>query len=203
LHRGEIVVSRLETREANRTISVPDGKCHHWIGTIFAGGARLARAVTLMQSYDRYPEMYRPSVRRSRILSRNGDHFTVYLQLFMKKVVSVVLNTEYDVQYVQVAANRVSVKSTTTKIAEVRDPDTPAEQEYPVGHDNGFLWRFNNYCGIEERDGGTYIQCESVSLSRDIPIGLGWLIGPFVTSIPRESLEFTLTSLRSALVSAR
>ena len=44
--------------------------------------------------------------------------------------------------------------------------------------------------------GGTYVQCESVSLSRAIPTGLGWLVGPFVTSIPRESLEFTLGSMR-------
>ena len=26
-----------------------------------------------------------------------------------------------------------------------------------------------------------------------------WLVGPFVTSIPRESLEFTLGSMRKAL----
>jgi len=44
------------------------------------------------------------------------------------------------------------------------------------------------------------VQCESVSLSRDVPTGLGWLIGPFVTSIPRESLEFTLRTLRAELM---
>ena len=63
----------------------------------------------------------------------------------------------------------------------------------------GFLWRFNNYCSLEERDGGTYIQCESLSLTRDIPSGLGWLVKPFVTSIPKESLEFTLTAICAAL----
>jgi len=30
-------------------------------------------------------------------------------------------------------------------------------------------------------------------------MGLGWLIRPFVTGIPRESLEFTLTAMRAAL----
>ena len=68
-----------------------------------------------------------------------------------------------------------------------------------MGHDSGFLWRFNNYCSLEERDQGTTVQCETVSLSRDIPTGLGWLIGPFVTSIPRESLELTLQAMRRAL----
>jgi hypothetical protein len=29
---------------------------------------------------------------------------------------------------------------------------------------------------------------------------LGWLVGPFVTDVPRESLEFTLGAMRKALV---
>jgi hypothetical protein len=41
-----------------------------------------------------------------------------------------------------------------------------------------------------------------VSLSRAIPAGLGWIVGPFVTSIPKESLEFTLGSMRKALHAA-
>lgn len=203
LRRGEIVVNRLQTRDAGRLIRVPSGMCHHWLGTVFAPDAGLARTVALMQSYDGYPEIYRPAVRRSRTMSRDGDRFNVYLQLFMKKVISVVLNTEYDVQYVPIPPNRMVVRSYATRIAEVQHPDTAEEQERPVGHDSGFLWRFDNYCGLEEREGGTYIQCESISLSRDVPTGLGWLIRPFVTGIPRESLEFTLGTIRTALMKPR
>jgi hypothetical protein len=170
--------------------------CHHWVGTVFIPGATVDRVAALMRGYEKYPEIYRPAVRRARILSRDGDRFKVYLQLFKKKVLSVVLNSEYDVSYERLAPNRMNVRSATTRIAEVEQPDTPGEREKPVGRDNGFLWRFNNYCGIEEREGGAYVQCESVSLSRDVPTGLGWLIGRFVTSIPREELEFTLGSIR-------
>ena len=53
---------------------------------------------------------------------------------------------------------------------------------------------------VEERDGGVYVECESVSLTRDIPFGLGWAVGPFVTSLPRESLELTLTKTRETLM---
>ncbi len=69
----------------------------------------------------------------------------------------------------------------------------------PVGRDGGFLWRINSYWRFDERDGGVYVQCESVSLSRGIPLGFGWLVGPFVTSIPRESLTFTLETTRKVL----
>ena len=39
-----------------------------------------------------------------------------------------------------------------------------------------------------------------ITLTRDIPMGLGWIVGPFVTSIPRETLTFTLETTRRALV---
>jgi hypothetical protein len=46
-----------------------------------------------------------------------------------------------------------------------------------------------------------YVQCESISLTRGIPFGVGWIVRPFVTSIPRETLEFTLETTRKALAS--
>lgn len=203
LQKGEIVVSRLETRDAGKRVSVPDGLSHHWIGTVFIPGASVDRVASLMQDYDRYPAMYRPNVRRARIIAHDGDRFRVYLQLFMKKVVSVVLNTEFDVRYMRLAPQQMHVRSFTTRIAEVDEPDTPREREKPVGKDSGFLWRFNNYWSFEERETGIYLQCESISLSRNIPTGLGWLVGPFVKSIPRDSLEFTLGAMRTAARAAQ
>jgi hypothetical protein len=41
---------------------------------------------------------------------------------------------------------------------------------------------------------------EAISLTREIPAGLGWLIRPFVTSVPQESLSFTLSRTRAALL---
>jgi hypothetical protein len=56
----------------------------------------------------------------------------------------------------------------------------------------------NSYWRFEEKDQGVYVEVESISLTRDIPTGLGWIVKPFVTSIPRESLVMTLGSTRSA-----
>jgi hypothetical protein len=56
---------------------------------------------------------------------------------------------------------------------------------------------------MEERDGGVYLQNQVVTLTRDIPAGLGWLIGPLITRIPREKLEFTLEATKKALLSNR
>ena len=57
----------------------------------------------------------------------------------------------------------------------------------------------NSYWRFLQRDNGVYIQCESITLTRGIPTGLGWLVRPFVTSIPRETLAFTLETTRKRL----
>jgi len=199
LRAGEVLVARLESRAGGKPIDIPDGKVHHWIGTVFIPGATLSRTIQMVQDYDRYPRIYQPAIRRSTTVARDDSRFKVSMQMFMKKVISVVLNADFEVVYRSLGPTRMYVPSVATRIAEMENPDTPEAREKPVGRDNGFLWRFNNYCLFEERDGGTYMQCESVSLSRSIPVGLGWLIGPFVTSIPRESLTFTLTAARRHL----
>jgi putative flippase GtrA len=199
LKQGETVVKRLVTRERSREIEAPHGLIHHWVGTTFAPRVTADRVVALMQGYDRYQQVYSPNVRTSRAVGQPGGTYKVQLQLFMKKVIGVVLNTEYDVRYTRIDPRRVHVRSYSTRIAEVQNPGEADEKEAPVGQDNGFLWRFYNYCSIEERSEGSYIQCESISLSRAIPTGFGWLVGPFVTSIPRESLEFTLGAMRKTL----
>jgi putative flippase GtrA len=199
LHRGEIVVSGLHTHDADGQVRFHDALCHHWVGTILIPGARLGDVVALMQAYDRYQDVYRPAIRRSKTLSRDGAHFKISLQLFTKKIISVVLNTEADVYYMPVSPKRMQVRSASSRIAEVDDADTPEPREQPVGHDNGFLWRFNNYCALDERAEGTIVQCESISLTRDIPFGLAWLVGPFVNDVPRETLEFTLGAMRKRI----
>jgi hypothetical protein len=73
------------------------------------------------------------------------------------------------------------------------------ERLCPSADGKGFLWRINAYWKFQEKDGGVYVEYESISLTRDIPTGLGWLIRPFVTSIPKESLEMTMGSTRQAL----
>jgi hypothetical protein len=82
----------------------------------------------------------------------------------------------------------------------VQDAGETSESEMPPGHDHGFLWRLNSYWRFEQRDGGVYVECEAISLTRSVPAGLGWLINPIVRTLPRESLASTLRSLRAAVL---
>lgn len=199
LRRGALVIEAQATREGGKEIPIPDGIVHHWVGLAFVPGATLDQAVALLQDYDRHAQLYQPNVARSRLLARDGDRFRVYLRFFMKKVITVVVNSEHDARFSRVGNDRAQSRIYSTRIAEVENPDAANEREKPVGRDGGYLWRLNTYWRFVERDGGTYVQCESITLTRGIPIGLGWLIRPFVTSIPRETLEFTLATTRKAL----
>ena len=115
-------------------------------------------------------------------------------------MITTVLYTEHEVHYQMMDATHAWSRSHTTRIQEVDNPGKPDEHLEPEGHGNGFLWRMNTYWRFEEKDGGVYVESESISLTRDIPEGLGWMIGPFVSSIPRESLTFTLVTTRSAVM---
>jgi len=200
LQRGEVVIERLETRDSGqRAVPVPDGMIHHWLGVVFIPGASLAKTIAFLQDYDNQYKNYAPEVERSKLLSRSGNDFKIYLRLRRKKVVTVVLNTEYVVHYAILGGDRATARSYSTRIAEVQNAGQQDEAEKPVGNDDGFLWRLNSYWRFWEKDGGVYVQLEAISLTRDIPAGLGWLVHPFITSIPKESLAFTLGRTGEAL----
>jgi hypothetical protein len=199
---GRFLIEPLDTRDRGQRMTIPDGLVHHWIGVVFVPGGTADQALSLLQNYDRHAEIYKPNVARSRLVSRNGDDFKVYLRFFMKKVITVVMNSEHEAHFTRDGPSRFRSRIVSTRITEVENPDTPREREKPVGNDGGYLWRLNSYWRVVERDAGVYIQCESISLTRDIPFGVGWIVRPFVTSIPRETLTFTLETTRRVLQAA-
>lgn len=197
--RTGLFIEPLVTRDGGKEIDVPGGLIHHWVGSVFVPGATLDQAVELLQDYDRHAEVYKPTVARSKLLARNGDTFKVYLRFVMKKVITVVVNSEHEAHFTRDGSDRTRSRIVSTRIAEVEEAGTPAERENPVGRDGGYLWRLNTYWRFLERDNGVYLECESITLTRGIPAGVGWLVRPFVTSIPRESLTFTLETTRARL----
>ena len=200
VRRGEIYMERLETRDGSgRVIEAPDGLIHHWIGAVFIPGASLRQVLDLVQDYNHHQDIYKPEVVRSKLINRQGNKFQMFYRLVKRKVITITLDTNHDVEYLPVDATHCRSRSVSTRIAEVADAGLPNEHEKPIGHDGGFLWRMNSYWRFEEQDGGVYVEAESISLTRDIPMGLGWMLRPFVTSIPRESLLMTLGSTRSAV----
>src|SRR3954469_15321423 len=199
LKSGEVVIDKMLTTDSGKVIDVPGGMIHHWRATVFAPGATLKQALALVKDYDHHDKYYAPDVQRSKLLKRDGEKFSIYYRLRRKKVITVVMDTYYDVTYGKVVGKRTTSRSYSTRIQEIKNAGEADEQALAPDDGTGFMWRLYTYWRFEEKDGGLYLQCEAVSLSRDIPTGTGWLVKPFVESVPRESLLFTLGQTREQL----
>jgi hypothetical protein len=200
LKNGEVEFRRLTKDPDGNSPDVPNGMIHDWEGIIFIPGVKIDDVLKILQDYNRQATYYAPDVERARIESRNGDQFRVFLRFRRHKIVTVVLDTEHNVTYFRDSPVRAHSRSSATRISQVEDPGGPNEREKPPGEDDGFLWRMETWWRLEERDGGVYVENQVVTLTRDIPVGLGWLIEPFITKIPKETLEFTLQATRKEVL---
>ena len=199
LKQGGVVMKHVGKEDVEGAGKIPGGMIHDWESMIFIPGAKLDQVLAVLQDYNKHSLYYSPDVESAKIESRQGDHFRVYMRFRRKKIVTVVLNTEQDVTYFRDSATQEHSRSSAIRIREVANPGTKEDKEKSPDEENGFLWQMETWWRMEERDGGVYVQNEAVTLTRDIPAGLGWLIGPFVTSIPKETLEFTMNATREAV----
>ena len=184
-------------------VKVPCGLIHDWIGAVFVPEATVAQTLALIQDYDNHKNIYRPEVIDSTLRSHHGNDFQIYLRLLKKKVITVVLDTDHDVRYGSLDRTHYWCRSYTTRIAEVQNAGTAREEVLPPDTGYGFLWRLYSYWRFEERDASVYVECRAISLTRDVPFGLGWVIEPIIQNLPRESLIRTLEATRQALFGGR
>lgn len=195
LRKGHIVAQFWGGKGPERA---PDGLIHDWIGATWLENATVAQTLALIQDYDNHKNVYKPEVIESKLLSRRGSDFKIYLRLVKKKILTVVLDTWHDVHYWSNGA-RATCRSMTTRISEVEDAGKPNEKVLPPDAGYGFLWRLYTHWRFQEAAGGMYAECRAISLTRDIPHGLGWIIEPIVRKLPGESLITTLKATREAL----
>ena len=192
LKRGQILIDELKDLP-----EVPGGRIHVWMGAVLVPGAESEDVLSVLMDFDRHQEWY-PEVLDSSLRSRDGYKLTGYQRLRMKKLFTVIFNTEHEVVYSQVSPKRWRGVSNSTRIAEVKDAGKPKERELPVGDDRGFMWRLNAYWHLEQREGVVVVECWAVSLSRKLPFALRWMLKSLVSSVPRQALRNTLRGTRQA-----
>jgi hypothetical protein len=199
---GAIPVGTLATADASgRELSVPGGTVAHWRGAVLLPGVTLDTLLHRLQYPDErgpYPE----DVVTLRVLERDPDRLRLAMRLTRTKVVTVTYDTEHVATYRRVGPAHASSKSVSTRIAEVADAGTSAERVLAEGEGRGFLWRMNSYWRYEEVAGGVIVELESITLSRSIPTGLGFVVAPVVERLARESMTRTLASVRRLYSSA-
>jgi hypothetical protein len=180
-------------------VKVPSGLIHDWIAAAFIPDSTIQEIFAVIQDYDNHKNIYKPEVIDSKLISRHDDDFQIYLRVLKKKIITVVLDTDHEVHYRPVDRRRWVCRSYTTRIKEVENAGGRAERVLQPDTGYGFLWRLFSYWRFEERDAGVVVECRAISLTRDVPFGLGWAIEPIIQELPKESLINTLKATRQAL----
>lgn len=199
LKSGQILIHPSKGSDSAGTVSLPGGLVHDWTGVLFIPGISMPQVLSVLQDYDHAARYYGPQVLKAKLVEHSGNDFRIFLRLKQIHVVTVVLDTEYDVHYSPLDATHGFSRSYSTRIAEVEYPGEPQERHLPIGDDHGFLWRLYSYWRFYQSEDGVYVQCNAISLTRSVPSSLGWLVRPFLETIPQDSLRFTLKATRDAV----
>jgi hypothetical protein len=200
LQRGEPIVERIRPSGGP---ALPGATLYHWRGTAFVPGVKVADYERLMENFADFPKNFAPEIVRAKVFSRKNQGGRTFIKASFRvkerHIITVVMDIDYDVVLARLDAQHGYSASRSTRVTEIADAETNNEHAMSGSDQHGFLWRLNSYWSYEERDGGLYMQIESVSLARSIPAELDWAINPFVETVPRESLEFTLQATSKAL----
>ena len=200
---GRIPVGAMRTTdEGGARFEVPDGLISHWRGAVLLPGLTLD---SLLHQLQHPPESgpFQEDVLALRVLDRRPDELDLFIRMTRTKVVTVTYDTEHRVRYRHHGPMRSSSQSVATRIAEIDDAGTDRERPKVPGQDRGFLWRMNSYWRYEQVPGGVIVELESLTLSRSVPLGLGFVVQPAIDGIAAESMTRTLDNLRETYTSAR
>jgi len=178
---------------------IQDGLIHDWVGAVYIPNTSVDKVIAVLQDFDRHSQIY-PEIVRSRLVKREGNDIAGYWRLERKQqFLPAIFDVQQEAHYKEVAPGKWICRAYADDIREVQDAGSSQERDYPLGEGLGLLWRINAFWSIQANGDGVLAECRTISLSRSIPSGMGWMIKPFIQNVPRESLTSTLQNTRKAL----
>jgi hypothetical protein len=169
------------------------GLIHDWVGATYVK-LKPQQVIDILTDYPNHPKRF-PEVVSAKVIAKEGSTIKAFQRLRKKQILEVTLHGYYDVN-VKPGPTVWQLHSRSTKIQEIDNAGKSDEKELAAGDDHGFLWRINSYWTIRAEGDGSMVECRSVSLSRDVPTGLGMIIRPIIKDLPRESFVSILKALR-------
>jgi hypothetical protein len=200
LRQGEIL---LEPGGGDGIISVPDGLIHHWRATAFVADTTLEQVLRLVRDYVKYPSIY-DWVIAADLVAAEGDHSRAFFRARRRAgAVTGVFDVWMVTDYRRVRPGRATSIAAADCVREVKHAGERGEHRLEAGTGSGYLWRADAMSKYLERDGGVYIELDTVGLSRGFPPLLSWIIEPIARRIGRSSATDSLRRLRDALTAPR
>jgi len=190
LRAGEAQAVSARTLGVQPSIAIPGGQVQHWVGAAFIPGMTIARALPKLQDYNNRKRDMAPAIVESRILSREGDQFRVWLRLQQRAMIPAVFDLILRITYRRAPdSEQLEIESRTKSIREVPGVDAPRGA---TARDRGLLWALDHYWRFAEQDGGVHAECEALVLARQTPVLLRWIADPLVARAARRTLVGTL-----------
>jgi hypothetical protein len=187
--------------QGNGVVPLPGGLIQDWIGAVFVPKTTLKETLGIVQDYPQHAQIYKPDVTDVRVLSHTGNDYTIRTRVVKSKFfLSDVVDIDNQIHFVPLDSKRIYSRSASQRVVEISEAGKQNEHELPVGHDRGLVWRVNGYWFFAESDGGVFITCESITLTRDIPFLLAKVLSPIVHELPAEALKNSLEQTRAAIV---
>ena len=194
VQRNEVVVTNHNPED------VPQGLIHDWVGAVFVPNVTLDRALSVVESYDRYDEFYKPLFSKCKVLARDGDQVKLNVVATQRAFsVTAAVETEDQVQVVRLSPTKAYITSNAVRVQEIANYGQPTEHVFPENRRPGYVWREVTVQRLEARDGGVYVEWEMIVLSRGIPTAFRWLIEPLTDELPRKMMLDLLDETRTAV----
>ena len=115
-------------------------------------------------------------------------------------LVTAVMDSQFVTHDFPVDGKRLYIVADTTRVQDVENYGQPDERLLPPDHGSGYVWRLHNITRYEERNGGVYVEMETIALSREVPSALRWMINPVVAHFSRDELMMSLRQTREAVI---
>lgn len=200
LRDGEVIVAGM----GENPKAVPHGLIHHWIGAIFLPQTNVDDVLVVVRDYDKYERFYAPNVVNSKLLRQEGADDAFSLRMLNKTLVAkFALDAEFQTTYTRLDRTRWYSVANSTRIREIDGYGQADQHELAPDTGRGFIWRLYNIARFEQRDGGVYIEMETVALSRDVPSAVRWVVNPVVRRASKGSMVVSLQKTQEAVVGSK
>jgi hypothetical protein len=108
-------VKKTETRNVEgKGIPTPNGRIHHWIGTVLIRNVELPEVLDWLRDCSNF-ETHFDEVERAQTLSEQGDELRCFLRIRGKKVRTVQYHTEQTIRYRMLGADRATSRTEATR----------------------------------------------------------------------------------------
>jgi hypothetical protein len=159
------------------------GLIYDWVGLVFVPGGTLDRTIRMLQDYDHRAQYFPEILSAAKLLCRAGDN---RFRFSMRLKEPIAADVESEVVWERVDAHRWRCRSYSTSVKEI-----PKER--------GYVQQLVSYWRFSETDQGTYVQAETITVSREFG-GLTRALGSMMGLSPEKSLRHTLASMRESLL---